>query len=125
MPAWKIMAGASRAQMYQRRWPDRRYRRRPRLRPRDSSHPCGNEYIHAHSDGYCYSSINAATSSNAASSPNSAASAVALEIRSTTHLSLREHISCVHFLRDKMEDSRLKFFRNRLRNTHRCGEAVI
>jgi hypothetical protein len=32
---------------------------------------------------------------------------------------------CGHFLRDKMEDSRLKFFRNNLRTLTRCGEAVI
>jgi hypothetical protein len=29
--------------------------------------------------------------------------------------SLREHLSKVHFLRDKMEDSSWKFFRNKLR----------
>jgi predicted secreted protein len=33
----------------------------------------------------------------------------------TAVIALREHISEVHFLRDKMEDSSLKFFRNKLR----------
>jgi hypothetical protein len=47
-----------------------------------------------------------------------------VEIRSTTHLSLREHISCVHFLRGQSRGFWVKTLWQQTASTHRCGEAV-
>jgi len=47
-----------------------------------------------------------------------------VEIRSTTHLSLREHISCVHFLRGQSRGFWVKTLWQQTASTQRCGEAV-
>ena len=47
-----------------------------------------------------------------------------VEIRSATHLSLREHISCVHFLRGQSRGFWVKTLWQQTASTQRCGEAV-